>query len=300
MKEGFVLVKESGLKASSKDSTEGQSPSEQQFNVVLGQVEEDIQELVDKHVPVAVQKNRHRSLLNWGTAAWERPETSIHDFSEWQKFLRKARALDSEPEPEDYLRGGPGMIAAVCVRDHWDRMVLEDRDWCIERLFKEIDRNYDGGNHLIRNSGGFGMPDRAAAYVLPGAMVHGLSEEQDGRIRESIAKALTHCLEEVAMYAAEGLGYYSTVEEGSFARGCVAAIAAKGRLISKRLSAESVKPYTEQVHIDIIIREVLPSIRTSIMDMDLDPEREIQGLDLSDRHGSQAARFNPANPRKFP
>lgn len=286
---GYRLDKNTGSGESSEDSTEGQAPSEQQFNVVLGQVEEDIQELVHEHVAVAAQKNRHYSLLNWGTAAWESRETSYQDTSNWQKYLEKARALDSEPEPEDYLRGGPGMVAAVCVRDHWDGMVPEDRAWCFERLIKEVERNYDGGDHLIRNSGGVGIPDRAAAYVLPRALVLDVSEEQNERIRESIAKALTHFLEEVAMCAAEGLGYYSTKKEESFLRGCVAAIAAKGSIISKRLSLERDKPYTDQIHIDKFIREVVPGIRASIIDMDLDPEREIEGLDLSDRHGSQAA-----------
>jgi hypothetical protein len=35
-------------------------------------------------------------------------------------------------------RGGPGFVAAVCVRDHWDEMEPEEHDWCVNMLIGRL------------------------------------------------------------------------------------------------------------------------------------------------------------------
>jgi len=286
---GFRPVEEPASEGMAEGAPEVEEPRERRILLGPGEIEADVQEVIDRHAPIAAQQQRELSLLNWGTAAWEGRESSHLDIRDWQTFLERARARDAEPEPEDFMRGGPGMIAAVCARDHWDEMSTEDCDWCIEKLVREVDRECDAEDNMIRHSRGAFQPDRHAAYVLPGVLTRDVSEAQGARIREAIAKALTHASEEVTMYAAEGVGVCSKGELKSFSEGCVAAIAARGRLISERLAEERGKPYGEQVHAAEIMREVVPAVRAAIIDLGRDPEQELAGLDLHDWPGTQAA-----------
>ena len=45
-------------------------------------------------------------------------------------------------------RGGPGFVAAVCVRDHWEEMSDDERDWCLNLVCSEVEREGDHWNQL--------------------------------------------------------------------------------------------------------------------------------------------------------
>jgi len=286
---GFRPVEEPASESTDEGTPDGEEPQERRILLGPGKIEADVQEVIDRHAPIAAQQERELSLLNWGRAAWEGRESSHLDICDWETFLARARARDTEPEPEDFMRGGPGMIAAVCARDHWDEMSPEDRDWCIEKLVREIERECDSEDDMIRHSRGALQPDRHAAYVLPSLLGRHVSKTQTVRIKEGIAKALTHAAEEVVIYAAEGIGTYSTGQLRSFSGGCIGAIAARACLISDRLAEERDKPYQEQLHAAEILREVVPAVRAAIIDQNRDPETELGRLDLDDWPGRQAA-----------
>jgi hypothetical protein len=286
---GFRPVEEPASEGTDEGTSDGEGPRERRILLGPGEIEADVQEVIDRHAPIAAQQERELSLLNWGRAAWEGRESSHLDIRDWEAFLARARARDAEPEPEDFMRGGPGMIAAVCARDHWDEMSPEDQDWCIEKLVWEIERECDSEDDMIRHSRGALHPDRHAAYLLPGLLGRDVSETQVVRIKEGIAKALTHAAEEVVIYTAEGIGAYSTGELRAFSVGCIGAIAARARLISDRLAEEGHKPYQERVHAAEILREVVPAVRAAIISQNRDPETELGGLDLDDWPGRQAA-----------
>ena len=275
---------QSGEQSSVKEETRGR-----RFFLGPDKIEPDVQELIDRHAPVAAQQERDLSLLNWGTAAWEGRESPHLDTRDWDTFLAHARARDGEREPEDFARGGPGMIAAVCARDHRDEMSLEDWVWCVDKLIQEIERECDSEDEMTRHSHGAFQPDRQAAYVLPGVLGRDVSDAQRARIREAIAKALTHASDEVATYAAEGFGAFSTGDLRSFSEGCAAAMAARARLISERLAEEREKPYGEQVRPAEIVREVVPTARATIIEQNCDLDTELDGLALDDWPGTQAA-----------
>lgn len=291
---GFRAVEEPPPEMSD-GSAEGVSGREEsrEGRILLGPgvIEPDVQELVDRHAPIAAQQEREYSLLNWGSSAWKRLESSHLDIGDWETFLTRARARDAEPEPEDFMRGGPGLIAAVCARDHWDKMSLEDRAWCIDKLVREVERDCDNEDRMVRHGRGAFQPDRRAAYVLPGLLSQGVSEAQGNRIVEAIAIALTHAVEEVVAYAAEGIGAVSTGEMRAYSEACIAAIALQARLISDRLSEEREKPFGEQVRAAAIAREVVPVVRAAIIARDHDPQTELEGFDLDKWPWTRAARI---------
>lgn len=272
-----------------EETSNGEESREQRILLVPGKIEADIQDVIDQHTPIAEQQEREFSLLNWGQAAWDGQDQSHLDIRDWEEFLARARSRDAEPEPEDFMRGGPGIIAAVCVRDHWDEMGAEDRDWCVEKLIREIEREYDSEDSIIRHSKGGHQPDRYAAYVLPSLLGHELSEAQISRMKEAIAKALTHVAEEVSIYSSEGIGMYLTGQMRTFCDGCIAAIAANARLISDRLAEERDKPFQEQLSAAEVQHEVVQTVRTMIVDHNLDPETELGRLNLGDWLGRRAA-----------
>lgn len=286
---GFRPVEDPALEGTDEGTSEGEEPRERGILLGPGEIEADVQEVIDRHAPIAAQQEQELSLLNWGQAAWEGRESSNLDICDWETFLARARVRDAEPEPEDFMRGGPGMIAAVCARDHWDELSPEDWDWCIEKLVREIERECDSEDDMIQHSRGALQPDRHAAYVLPGLLGRDVSETQVVRIKEGIAKALTHAVDEVVIYAANGIGAYSSGELRAFSEGCIGAIAARARLISDRLAAETDKPYQEQAHAAEILREIVPAVRAAIIDQNRDPETELGGLDLDYWPGRQAA-----------
>lgn len=286
---GFRPVEETEAEPNREPASEEEETRGTRIYLGPGEIEPDVQELIDRHAPVAAQQERDLSLLNWANAAWEGRESSHVDIRDWETFLACARARDGESEPEDLARGGPGMIAAVCARYHWDEMSPEDRAWCVEKLIREIERECDSEDDMIRHSRGAFQPDRQAAYLLPDLLGRDLPDVQWKKIMEAIAKALTHTSDEVTTYAAEGVGAFSTGELRPFSEGCVAAIAARARLISQRLAEERAKPYSEQVQAAEILREVVPTVRAAIIDQSCDLATELDVLALDDWPGAQGA-----------
>ena len=84
-----------------------------------GMIEDDVKDVVDRATRDHAKLNRDLSLLNWGMAVWEGKPESAQQGQNWQAMLAaaKEREKSGEPTPE-YCEGGPGVIAAVCVRDH--------------------------------------------------------------------------------------------------------------------------------------------------------------------------------------
>lgn len=271
---------------------EGSTEGEAEGRVLLGpgQIEADVQELIDRHALVAVQQEVDLSLLNWGRAVWEHRESPRVDAANWREVLAKARDRDRHEEPEDFTRGGPGLVAAVCVRDYWDQMDDDHRKWCVDKLLTELERNCDSDDYSIRHSRGLFEPDRPAAYLLPLMLGREASEAKRSRILEAIAKALTHASDEVMMYAAAGIGVHSGGEVRDFSHRCAAALANGARLMIELQEREREKPWGEQLRGSDLTDAIKPALRQVIRAGDVDVDRDLSSLDLSDWPGRVAAR----------
>jgi hypothetical protein len=69
----------------------------------------------------------------------------------WREQLSQARAIDAAID-DDRLEShnGPGIVAAVCVRDHWIEMSTEEQEWCVEKVCVEILKTSDNWNDNVR------------------------------------------------------------------------------------------------------------------------------------------------------
>lgn len=273
------------------EGSDGNGDEEARRRVYLGpgEIEPDVQSLIDQHAPSAAQREHDFSMLNWGQAVWEGQESPRIDPGNWREMLARAQERDRQDEPEQFARGGPGLIAAVCVRDRWDEMEGEDRSWCVDRLLSELERDCDSDDYSLRHARGLFQPDRPAAYLLPLMLGREASEAQRARILDAIAKALTHASNEVQMYAAEGIGVYSAGEMRDFSQRCAAAIAKGARLVMELQARERKKPWGEQLRGSELTDAIKPALREPLRAGDADVA-EVLSLDLGDWPGRVAAR----------
>ncbi|MES1950258.1 hypothetical protein S4A8_05343 [Salinisphaera sp. S4-8] len=272
-----------------RESTSQADEFQRRIFLEPAEIEPDVQEFIDHNASITARQQQALLLLNWGRTAWDHRESDHLDVDDWKSFLAQAQTfvLDSELEPEDFTRGGPTIIAAVCARDHWNEMGPVDRAWCLDILISKVEQDCDTDNHMVRVQRGAPEPDRHAAYVLPGVYAGEMSRPQADRISEAIARALTHAVGEVVLYAAEGIGAASNGLE-AYSESCAAAIAMEGRMIADWLAEEREKPFEEQRSGTEIIREVVPTVRAAIIAQNLDPRTELEGLTLDSWPGIRA------------
>lgn len=253
-------------------------------------IEDDIRALVDEHAPVRARQEADLSLLVWGRRMWTE-QSDVSDAGSWPTKLREAkeRSRDSR-EPEGFSRGGPGFVAAVCVRDHWEEMDTDYQEWCVSTLIREIERDCDGDDGPTRHARGLLQPDRAAASVLPRVLSMAQPDRAEPRLVAAIAKALTHSVSEVVGYAAEGIGYYLQGSWRDFAWRCVGAIARQARLTEALEEEQRRRPFEDQAHRVDVIRRPIPDVRVSIGNGEFDAEREVIELNLAGWIGQISAR----------
>jgi hypothetical protein len=104
------------------DDASDETRARQRVSFLPGLVDGDLQEILDRHVPVQARQQADMALLYWGMAAWRGDSGDGIDTDAWRERLAESRQrIADETEIADYARGGPGFVAAVCVRDQEKR-----------------------------------------------------------------------------------------------------------------------------------------------------------------------------------
>jgi hypothetical protein len=191
--------------------------------VVPGQVEPAVQRLVDESRERMAVMNRHLRVLNQARKAWDDRRGS--EAAAWQALLADARALADEGEPsEAHMRGGPGIAAAVCIRDRLGELAPDELEWCAARVEEELRRSESADDELVRGARLFG-PDRAGAAVA--ALLVAEVPEQLGALgidpTDLLVRALTHPVDQVVEFAFAGAGAFLQPEHADVVLRCAAA-----------------------------------------------------------------------------
>jgi hypothetical protein len=168
-------------------------------------------------------------------------------------------------------------------------MEREDRDWCVNMLITEVERDCDSVDMSVQVSRSGLDPSRPAAYVLPKVLSESAPDAPNERVIGGIAKSLTHAVSEVVTHAAEGVGQYLHRSRRDFMLGCVGALARKARLVGELIASEKHLPYLERRQPADLEGIVLPETRVLIASGDGNVEEEVAQLDLSDWPGQEAA-----------
>jgi hypothetical protein len=205
-------------------------------------IEPDVQEMVDRATASRAPLMSQLALLNWASAAWERRSSVEGERAAWRTKLDEARQqVEAEPA-EEYSRGAPELVAAICVRDYWSDLEPSVREWCTLTAIREIARNATSDDWEVRVTLNPSHADRAAAHVLPLIMSRGTAATLDPRILGAIGLALTHASSEVQETAADAIGLFFTGEFRQVAVRCAGAIAYGATLTAEREDEQARRP----------------------------------------------------------
>jgi hypothetical protein len=247
----------------------------------------DVLAMLDESAARFAPMNARLGVFMWGLQAFKR-EDGRYDPAQWAAMLAKAQAMDRETDHQDGSRHGPGFVATVCVRDHWDEMSGDQQDWCIDVVCSEVMRHADQGNDVQRMQRSSMAADRACAYTLPLLLRKARSESQIIHVRQAFAAAITHPIDEVRLHAASGIDEDFWAVDRAVAVRCVNAIATEATLIDKAWEEEVGRQRGEQRQRRNIMGEAATRVRERFWQDGAIAEDAHVRLDTSKRFGANA------------
>lgn len=256
--------------------------------------DEDLREMVDEQAPIDQARNAQLSLFMWGITVFQREEKPFANPADWRKRLAEAReashaaAGGASAWGIRMLDGGPAIVAAVCVRDHWEELSLGERDWCIDITCHAVEQDCDTHDELICVSKADIDASRPAAFVLSAILAHDLASQARQRVLHALACGLTHAVDQVLAYAAEGVGTFHCRADIHLAESCVGALAMRANLLDALLDRERTLPYPERRNARQLERDVTPPLRAAIVSGNLDWTRELASLRFDRWYGRHA------------
>ena len=224
------------------DSEDSDSPEDSRryvrFN--LNKPEPDIREMLEQDGAWLQALNAPLELLGWGRRIFGGETSTTYDSAQWRQRLEEAQAIDKDiSEEHDVYRGSLGIVAAVCVRDYWEEMSDDERDWCVNIICSEVGRKGDHWDERVRIQRNSMSADRSCACVLPLLLGKSLSDMQRSRVHQMLVLALTHAIDEVRWYVASGIGVYLWTIDRELAMRCVNALATEAMLMQSEGDADS-------------------------------------------------------------
>jgi hypothetical protein len=249
----------------------------------------DVQAMVDENATRFGAMTARMGLMMWAYKIFKREQCESHDPSMWEERLLEAMSANADDEDDAHMvRGGPGIVAAVCIRDHWEEMSTPQRDWCLERACSEVMTQANEWSHLDRVQRYDMAADRASAWVLPLLLTKPISETQRSTIMKAFVAALTHPIDEVRWYVVWGVTENTWPADRLLAMRCVNAIAMEAQLIEVERRAQDKTPYNQRRKIDEIIEEAAAAVRHAFSEPDGIAPNAYDVLDVSEGCGADA------------
>lgn len=247
----------------------------------------DIQAMLDRDASAEATQNAAMSLFMWAFSVFQRHGTAGTTEAQWRARLVEAQAVPADAPDE----GDPWTIrtrdrgveftAAVCVRDHWDELTPDERDWCVNTLCHCVTLGADSTNELQNCQRGGMDSARAAAFVLPLVHTKPLSESQRPQVLRALAVGLTHAADEVVDYAVEGISQFLWLADPDLCRTCVGALARAARLLDLRLEEQRRRPFPERTSAHEFERQIAEDVRRDITERKPATEDDVR-LDSGD------------------
>ena len=250
----------------SDSSTEATSADPARSQVLLSpkDPEPDIKTMMDESAAKFDVSSSGIGLLMWALCVFEKKDAGTYDPGKWRQRLNQARTMEgntTEDESADLYRGGPGIVAAVCVRDHWQEMSCDEQNWCVEIVCSEVMRHADVWNHFARCQISGMSADRPCASVVALLVGKSLSMTRQSHVRQALVISLTHSIDEVKRYAAQGVAEYLWSIDRTLAMRCVQALATEATLIDQARDREAARPFDQRRQIADLSAEAAVAIR---------------------------------------
>ena len=245
-----------------------------------GELESDLQTLVEEHADTQSQISRHVQLQNRAISTWRGGETA--DIENWRTaLLSEARVIEQElGEPDEVWRGGPGIVAAICVRDHLAELNEEEFQWCATRIEQEVRSNAVDPDDSVRIARLPHHPDRLCASVVCLLAVDERSKSVLDAL-DLLSLALTHPVEEVASSANAGVALFLGEEHKGLILQCAAISAHLAKLTAMYRAQEEEKPHFERTLFETLVERAILDTRRAFKDGTIDSLVELGSIDLN-------------------
>ncbi|MEX2168086.1 MAG: hypothetical protein WD851_02145 [Pirellulales bacterium] len=263
---------------------ESGEPSKTAFALEPQGIEEDIQEMIDEGAPAHQRFNEEVELFNWAFGKSRRQIMEEPGDNTWEKRLCQAKVyvenkLEADVEsPLTFI--APRYAAAAVVRDHWDALSPEDRNWCMNLLVEALERGADDSGDYVLLSKNMMDPSRAAAFCMPLLLGKKLSPELSAVAMKGLAIALTHSNKEVIACAAEGIGHHLWTDDRDLAMFLTAAMARRANEIDRLLREDRKIQFIGRSGYFPIVLEINGLIRKLIEERGDISEDEIANLNI--------------------
>lgn len=225
----------------------------------------DVVEMIKKNAPTIEANEEAASVVVWAQAVFARRDADKYTPDRWREMLVKARDLAKAGDQQglSQYEGGPGYVAAICVRDHCEDLDPDAKIWCREFLLSKVTAEKDVIGRTERVQGFSMASSRAAAQVLP-LLLDGTDDRNRQRVREAIAAALTHGIREVREYAAMGVGRYLWERDAEFASSCIGGLLDLVELERRCYEAWKRQPFSSTHQLNDLVGKDIGSVRTRI------------------------------------
>lgn len=246
--------------AGETSAADGEGPPKNYIRLEPKPPAPEVQQLIDESTKKMGEMNARLGVYMWGLQNFQR-EAGSADPAPWREKLASAQGMDRTAEHTDNSRNAPGFVAAVCVRDHWDEMLPEESEWCIDVICSEISRHADHWGTIDRVQRFSMLADRPCAFIVPLLLSKPLTEVQTPRVRQAFIAALTHPIDEVRWYAIWGISDKVWAASPALALRAVNAIATEAALADRDWNAEEKKRYDKRRTPDTISAAAAADVR---------------------------------------
>lgn len=279
--------------ANATETSDGRSDNRDllQLQMDAERLEPDVKEMVDRSATKLGALNAELSLAMWALHVFDRDEATAYDPAIWHQQLTKAQGPRSDKVDNDHLgvgQSGPGIVAAVCVRDHWEEMTATEQDWCVETVCTAVMRQADRWDETERVQRYRMSADRPCSSIVSLLVAKPLSEKWRAPVQQAFANALTHSIDEVRNYAAWGIARQLWSVDPQLAVRCVNAIAAEARMVDEMWDHERRREYDARRDIGGIEADAASRIRKGFWQAHGVFEGAYQKLDVTRGFGAQA------------
>ncbi len=226
-----------------------------------GALAADLEEFRQRDTPANQIREQRMGLFVWGLGVFTGDNLNSNPPALWREKLAAVRALppeENDTPPMLHFSGGTH-IAAVCLRDHWEELSADERDWCIETVCVKIEARDESG--LLPYSRVTQTDSLApCALIIPFLLARDHEAARVSRLLRCLSRLILHPTGDVSHFAAHGIGLFLLPVNRALALSCVAAMLAHATEIAAFEASQRELPWNERnstEEFDAAVRERL-------------------------------------------